>query len=115
MCFCNAKLCFHLMPQHPEAIKGPFVSGTQKERKQLTLTVLNIMINFSLNKMSLCHPLNHSKRKLICIFSTLIHTEMTYSLWIQGSTKSLGRTIYTPHADRVLCMITLYCVYTETD
>lgn len=41
LCCCDAKLCFHLLHQHPEAILKPFVSGTLKVAVKATLTVLN--------------------------------------------------------------------------
>lgn len=60
VCFCDAELCFHLMLQHPEAILGPFVSGTQKVTNESNTDCAKY--KDSLREMSWLHPLNQSAR-----------------------------------------------------
>lgn len=96
--------------------------------KQLTLTVLNMTTSYSVHEMSWFHPFSLSARLKkhhntvrgsysAYLVRTWIHTEVTVHIHY-GDTGAPGvwaGPIYTPYADRGLCMSILQRVYTESD
>lgn len=106
------------MLQHPKAILGPLVSGTQKVtsvKAPHTDCVLNMRTSCSSHDMSWFHLLDQTsqyiKRKSVCVFSTHMNAHRPYSIWVPWVWTGL---IYTPYADRGLCM-TILCVHRATD